>query len=367
MFTMKRTPALLLSAAMAFNCTASLLKAEELDAEAQKNAVLFDHATQYAPKNAAAAAPAIEDKTQLAAKFKKRLKIDDHGNPAEKAALEAMILRMMDSPTAREKAAQFIKAGATAKVAFEEMPGSAIATVAGKKTVWGALGYTRTTDPPNVKLNKLFMKYASDKGISVLTREMLGHVLERKKVPNTLTDLYDMNMDEEENANLIGWLTAAELGSRPADEVWNYVQNPSEHMEASTDLTGSYALILNSDDMYIPELVYAQRLSAVEAKLDRYRNESHTNSYYLRFIDHLATAHKLNPASFRDIKDDINGDAIIIKKLEEVKKVLQDSLAFLKSDKGKVWIDKLAQAAGSDYFKQKDQAIKNYRDRLETL
>ncbi|MFA7007601.1 MAG: hypothetical protein WC204_01960, partial [Elusimicrobiales bacterium] len=244
---MKRTPALLLSAALAFTCATSLLKAEELDAEAAKNAVLFDGARLgKAEVKASNTSQASADKTQLAAEFKKQLKIEDHGNPAEKAALEAMILRMMSSPTARETAAQFIKAGATATVAFEEMPGSAIATVAGKKTVWGALGYTHHADPPSVKLNKLFIQYDSDEGTSVFTHEMLGHVLERKKVPNTLTDLYKVNMNEEENANLIGWLTAAELGSRPTEEIWNYVQNPSEHMEASTDLTGSYARKLNS-------------------------------------------------------------------------------------------------------------------------
>ncbi|MFA7009439.1 MAG: hypothetical protein WC204_11330 [Elusimicrobiales bacterium] len=370
---MKHTPALLLSAALAFTCTASLLKAEELDAEAAKNAVMFDGASRNQTEAKAANTPLISaDKAQLAAEFKKQLKIDDRGNPAEKAALEAMILRMMDSPTAREAAAQFINAGVTAEISFEDFPGSAIATVDGRKTFFGTLGHTMSgKDPPEVLLNKLFMQYDRDKGASTLAHEMLGHVLGRKKAGGAMYGSYLYSMLNEENASIIGWLTASELGAEPNDEIWDYTQDPDNYIRSLTELSPVYAVNLTRDEMREPMSAYKRRLADTETHLAELKKQSGVYAKDAEYIDHFITAHKMDPAAFRTISDELKGALADLPEQQKLSmdiiQALREIIAYFSSESGKGFLSRFPKDADSPYFRQVAAGITERRAKLKKM
>ena len=176
----------------------------DLEGSAEEGSVLFDGANPYA--RAVSPQATAQDKEDLLAEFKKHVIMDDHGVPAERTAMDAMLARMMESPTAREVAAKFIKADAKVKFSLEEMPGSAVETREGKKTIVGFRGHTLINDnPPSVVLNKLYMQPGVDGAEGTLAHEMLGHALERQLYGGGDDVIYQYNETEEENARLIGW------------------------------------------------------------------------------------------------------------------------------------------------------------------
>jgi hypothetical protein len=367
MFIMSRRPVLIVLASMVYGGNALLLKAENLDGESAANAVLFDGAAKYQVK-APASVPAEKNKALLAEELGKRVTLDDHGSPAEKAALESMILRMMDSPTARETAEEFIKEGAGAAISFEELPGVP-ATVNGQKIIMGARGQTwYQENPPRVVLNKNFMLYETEAGIGTLAHEMFGHVLE-KKLAGTPDYIY--NGDEEENARLIGWLVDTELGVRPMDAIWEYVQNPEEFTESLNIMSADYAITLTSREMKDPAPVYTRRLAAVEKTWKKAGEKEKMYGLYPRWIAHFVTSHAMDPGSFSTVMDEVDGKADslpgIRANLTEVKAVLSGKLAYFASGEGKAFLNKLAREADSDYFKQKDALVRERRKRLERL
>ncbi|MFA6433279.1 MAG: hypothetical protein WCW52_01145 [Elusimicrobiales bacterium] len=366
---MKNRTAVIISGLILCACAMRVLKAEDLAADSSASGAPFDGTRSY-PSKAISASPAPEDKTRVENEFKKHITINDHGLPAERAALGAMLSRMMDSATAREMTLQFIKAGATAEISFEEMPNSVIATVAGKKTVSGALGYTITTDRPSVKLNKLFMQYDRDKGSRVLTHEILGHVLERKQA-GALRDVYGYNENEEENSKLIGWLVQIELGDRPEEEVWEYARHPGDYGKLIKMRSAAYSLTLTGDEMKDPVPVYQERLAEADLELLQLRKDVEKGGEWEKQLDHFVRVHGMDPAAFGLLGEEMDGYLKDIPKrqkdLLEIKAALSEQITYFLSAEGRVLLDDLSKAADSDYFRQKDAAILKRRKQLETL
>ncbi len=358
-------------AAMVCVSAPPLLRAGTLEADSAKNTVLFDGAARHRAK-AGIPSPAAEDKERLASEFKKQLIINDHGNPAERASIDSMISRMMESATAREIAAQFIKEGAKASVSFEEMPGSTVVTEEGGKTFWGPRGGTYLDDvPPRVELNKLFLQYDGDTGIGTLAHELLGHALERQRGGGALRSVQYYNKDEEENARLVGWLVRTELGVRPADEIWAYLQNPDDYIESLKMQSPDYSTTLTSGEMRAPAPVYEKRLADADKLLERLSAIPGSCAIWSELIDHLVNKHEMASASFQTVRDEMDNTLRSIpaqqKRVEEIKDGLKRRLDYFTSPAGKKFLGELAKAPDNDYFKRKDAVIKERRARLENL
>lgn len=122
----------LLTLALLIFSAAVRVRAEDLDASAQKGSAFFDGASRYAVASAQVPSPQL-DKAGLLVELKKRVTINDRGVPAEGAALNAVLARMMDSPTARDLADKFIKEDAKAEVSFEEIPNTVIFDINSRK------------------------------------------------------------------------------------------------------------------------------------------------------------------------------------------------------------------------------------------
>lgn len=361
----------MLLAAAAYLAVLPRLTNGGIDDDLAENAALFDGAAKY-EVGAGSLTPAPEDKERLTAELKKHMTLDDHGDPAQKAALDAMISRMMESPTAREMAVKFIEAGAKVEVSFETIPGSTVVTVEGRKTIWGTRGVTSINEnPPRVAMNDLFMDTDKDTGAATLAHEMLGHALERQQVDGGMADYYQYNTDEEENARLIGWLVGAELNAKPEEETWAYLRNPDENRKALKMMCPYYSLTLTSEEMKKPVPIYKKRLvEADKAQVQLLMNKKQYG-FWAKIVAHFTGPHKKEPASFQTINDDIkNGlDYIPVgqKNLKGIKEALQERITYFSSPEGKAFLKRLGDGADSAYFKQKDAGILARRARLEGL
>lgn len=373
---LKQPLILFLLAAVACMSGPAFLRAGSLEADSEKNAVLFDGASRSRAKAGkpphAAGAAKDKDRERLAAQFKEQLTIDDHGDTAERAAIDSMISRMMESATAREMAAQFIKDDAKAVLSFEELPGSTVVTEEGEKTFWGPRGQTYLDGkPPKVQLNKLFLQYDRDTGIGTMSHELLGHALERQRGGDALRPVQYLHKNEEENARLIGWLVRTELDVKPADEIWAYVQNPDNYMESLKLQSLDYSITLTGEEMADPVPVYEKRLAEADKLLGRLSEVPNSCAIWTGLIDHLVSKHNMDPASFKTISDDINNTLASLpaqqKKVGVIKEGLQVRVAAFKTPAAKEFLEALAKVPDDDYFKRKDAVIKERRARLETL
>jgi len=334
--------------------------------ETAEGSAMFDGATRY--EAAVSSGATAEDKAQLLAEFKKHVEIIDHGVPAERTALESMLARMMESSTAREIAVRFIKNDAKVKLTFEDMPGSTVVTEDGKKAVWGMRGRTEVDKvPPRVVMNKLYMQDGVEPAYGTLAHEMLGHALE-KQLAGDLTRVYIYNTDEEENARLIGWLVTAELGLKPDSETWAYMQNPDENRDYIKLMSPYYSLTLTSDEMKDPVPLYKKRMADADKALKRIPRTAQNRRDWAKIIDHFVDKHKMDPAAFQTIREDISNGLkyapVSEANLTNIKAALQERLTFFGTEEGKAFLKKLAKAADSDYFKQKDATILERRERL---
>lgn len=344
--------------------------ASDLDDSAREGSVLFDGAGRYAAAVSPAAAP--EDRARLLADFKKQIVMNDHGNPAERAALDSMLARMMDSPTAREVAAKFVEEGARVEISLEDIPGSTIATVEGKKTLWGTRGFTETTKvPPRVVLNKYFMENERDYGIGTLSHETLGHAFEAQRAGPGLRGLYLYNTDEEENARMIGWLVRTELEVKPEAEIWRYMESPEANAESLKMASVYYALTLTSEEMKDPVPAYEKRLADAGKALDQLAGRIEKYEEWKKIIAHLVNDHKMDPASFQSRRDDVENALKGIPKSQknyaDIKTALQGRLAYFRTEEGKQYLLALAAESENEYFKNKDAVILDRRGRLSGL
>lgn len=199
------------------------ITAQGVEEAAAVSSTMFDGAGHYAPLVRVTGVSA-QEKAVLLAELKTKVAIDDRGVPAEGAALNAMLARLMDSPTGRELAAKFIKEDARAVISFEVIPNTKILDVDGRKDFWTSGGYTATReDPPGVRLNQAYLEAKGEDAPGTLAHELFGHALERKRAERFgVAASYLYNQNEEANAGLIGWTVHAELGSG-IDDGWAWI------------------------------------------------------------------------------------------------------------------------------------------------
>ncbi len=363
--------AFVLSAFLACLSSPRLAGGGSLDADSAESSVLFDGAAESRAK-AVAPSPAGADRERLEAEFRKQIVIDDHGDPAERKALDSMISRLLESASARELAAKFIKEDAKIELSFEDIPGSVVATVEGRKTIWGTRGFTETTkNPPRVVLNKFFMQYERDFGVGTLAHETLGHAFEAQRAGGDLGGIYLFNTDEEESARLVGWLVRTELEVKPEAEIWNYLQSPEENRESLKMGSVYYALTLTSAEMKDPVPAYEKRISDADKALAQLNGRTENYEGWNRIVDHLVNKHKMDAASFQSRRDDIANALKAIpagkERLSDIKAALRGRLAYFSTGEGKLYLDRLAKEADNDYFRQKDAVILERRERLSGL
>lgn len=348
-------------------------RALDLERSAEEGSVLFDGGGSYA--RAASENPAPEDRAALLAELRKNINIDDHGVPAEKAALESLLARLMDSKTARELSVQFINEGARVDLSFEEIPNTRIFTVDGVKVFRTSGGHTHTaTVPPQVHLNRAYLEARKEDAPETLAHEMFGHALERKKAERFgVQDVYLDDQDEEANAGLIGWTVGAELGNKVEDGwAWIYMDNPANyHKRLKTNLP-YYSRTLSTEEMKDPLSAYTKRLAEVNKLLPRIPIRRERYTILLKVTEHLPEPpHRMEASSFLTVREDISASIETLpgneQNLNEIKSYLEKLIFAYSGEEGRAKQEALAAKSKNDYFEEKQKAMEERRQVLAGL
>jgi len=347
-------------------------RAEDLDASAQEGKAFFDGAVRRAAL--AAQSPSPQDKARLLAELKKHVTINDRGVPAEGAALNAILARMMDSPTARELAAEFIKEDAKAVIAFEDVPGTEIFEINGKKTFWTDDGYSDTEkNPPEVALNSAYLAAQTENAPAVTAHELLGHVLERKRAERYgVAEVYKFHRNEEANAGLIGWTVGAELGNKITDGwSWKYMADPDDYHKRLQSTTAAYAAKLSTEEMKSPRTAYEKRLADIETLLLGLPARRESLVTWQRIIDHFIEEHDMDGDPFTSLNESLYATLQSLPdteyNLRKIKEHLESLIRKCDGEAGKAWTGSLAAKADNGYFKEKARVMEERRQVLTGL
>jgi hypothetical protein len=343
--------------------------AEDLDASAQEASAQFDGASAYA---AAGKAAAPADKARLLAELKKRVNINARGTPAEGAALNAILARMMDSPTARALAEKFIQEDAKAVISFEEIPGTTVFEINGKKDFWTSGGHAHTSKvPPEVHLNKAYMQAKTENAPETMAHELFGHTLESKRAERFgVTDAVNYHQNDEANAGLIGWTVGAELGNKITNGwAWIYAANPADYHKRLKSNLAYYAGTLSTEEMRDPRAAYAKRLAETEKLLLRIPIRKEQNEKWLKIIGHLTEKHNMPADSFATLKENIAASLKMIPEneadLREIQAYLQRLIARCDGANGAAWTGNLQTQAQSPYFAEQEAIMAERKKVLE--
>ncbi|KAF0126647.1 MAG: hypothetical protein FD189_884 [Elusimicrobia bacterium] len=339
--------------------------------EPERSSRLFDGAGTYAGATASPSAGAMDAET-LKAELKKRITFDDHGSARERAGYEALLSRLLESPTARAEAEKFIQADLRIAFAFEEMDGTTIATVEGRKTVWGPRGVTYTSRvPPGVALNKAFLDHEQDVGVGTFAHETFGHAVSASSLSGDDAAANRYIVTEEENARLIGWLVRTELSVPPEDETWNYVANPEGSMRGLAMAHPYYSLQLTTDELRDPLSVYRERLVQAEELLASIPGRERNIEKWGRIVDHFINAHKMDQSSFRNIRDSLENSRKALpntrKTYTDIRDILAQRIAYFSSEKGRAALELLRKSADAPFVAERDAAILANRQKLKDL
>ncbi|MDA8131264.1 MAG: hypothetical protein M0011_07140 [Elusimicrobia bacterium] len=339
--------------------------------ELQQGSGFFDGAGHYKALQSGTS-PSEMSPEALKAELKKHIVFDDHGSSREREGYERMLTRLMNSPTARQEARKFVEDGREITFSFADMTGTTIATVNGRKEVWGPRGVTHIREvPPGVQINKEFLDYDTDVGVGTFAHETFGHAVSASTLSGADALVNTCAITEEENARMIGWLVRTELGVPPEAEIWDYAANPDRSMQDLTMGHPYYALQLTTDEMQDPLPVYQERLDKVSELQANIPKRQQNLKNWTRIVDHFVNAHKMDEASFRNIRDSIANSSKALPNSEkmyaDIKKALEQRISYLSTEKGKATLEVLRRGASSQFLKDRDAVILANRRKLDGL
>jgi len=238
----------------------------------------------------------------LAARLRARLVLDDGGSALAREALDMALRRLLESPSARELAEEFVRLGATVKVSFAPMENSVVAERGGKKFLAGYGGTaTRGTAGSWVKLNEDYLatdtEYLLRDMPATLGHELLGHALGAARAEAAgLDEAWNRWRGDEHAAALVGWVIAAELGQLPHDEhLWRWLDDPESYFRGMHLAGGYYAKTFSAAEAKDPAHAYRERLGRVEAALELLDREAGETVDWNKVIDHLIAEHAADP------------------------------------------------------------------------
>ena len=146
------------------------------------------------------------------------------GTPEERAFFEMLTRRMLESPTARELAAEVLASPLPVSARFSDLPGTELyerregrvafdATEAGRAV--------RSRDGAVVELNRACLKidpdYARLDCVRHLAHELFGHTLGLLRAPTAEDRALYLYYDDEYEARLVGWIVTVELAGELRD------------------------------------------------------------------------------------------------------------------------------------------------------
>lgn len=276
----------------------------------------FSAAAALGPENpgAPSAAPGSpEARADLLNRLLQRVRIDDGGVPERGAALKKAFERMLLSPSARTFAERFIADGAPAVVRFEEVPGSRVYVVDGRRIFHAPRAFTEWRDGEvEVRMNLDYLgtdQAFQDQDLPpTLAHELLGHGLwYARAARENAYQAYHHHELNETNARLVGWLTDFELDGRLEESgAWSYIADPAGFLAYLKLRLPYYALTFSNDELMRPVAALKARLAAAKARRPAIERERANTASWVPLIKHFVKEHGIPESRFRALRQHLD-------------------------------------------------------------
>lgn len=287
--------------------------ARALETNFMSAAALDDGAVTPPSPNGESRFDPTSDSRPLLERMLERVRLDDRGRPDEKKALETAFKRMLDTPTGRRYAMEFLADGLTAHVHFDDFPDSQLFLVEGRKKFYAAQAYTdwHSEGYAEIRLNRHYID--GDPGFmheslpSVLGHELLGHGLwYGRAAKENLHLAFHYHELNETLARLVGWAIDHELDGRFEEAgAWTYLSDPADYLSNLKMRLPYYAVTFSQSEMANLVATLVSRLAAAEKEVERARRNLASQKTWLPALGHFSSGHGIDPKRFELLRKEL--------------------------------------------------------------
>ncbi|MBI2384397.1 MAG: hypothetical protein HYV14_00130 [Elusimicrobia bacterium] len=315
----------------------------------------------------------------LAASLRARLVLDDGGDPFAREALDMAVRRLLESPTARELAAEFVRRGLTVRVSFAAMENSVLVERGGRRSLSG-YGGTASHGPAGawVKLNRDYLRVDTAYQLldlpATLGHELLGHSLGAARAEAAgLESAWNRWRGDELNAGVVGWLVAAELGEVPRDaHLWRWLEDPERYHREMHLAGGYYAKTFSAEEAAAPARALQERLARVEAALELFdARAADAARDWDKIIDHFKFEHGVDSRRLALVRSELKNAAspeeraVERERLLAVRRELLAASAALESPEEKASFAETAKRLADPFFAEESARTRALGERLK--
>lgn len=254
------------------------------------------------------------DARPLETRMLERVRLDDRGRADEKKALEDSFKRLLETPTGRRYAEEFLAEGLTAVVRFDDFPDSQLFLVDGRKKFYAAQAYTdwRQEGYAEIRLNRHYVDgdpdFMRESLPSIIGHELLGHGLwYGRAAKENLYLAFHYHELNETLARLVGWAIDHELDGRFEEAgAWNYLSDPAHYLSNLKMRLPYYAVTFGQAEMANPLETLRARLTSAEAEVVRARNNLASQKTWLPVLDHFSRDHGIPASRFELLRKELS-------------------------------------------------------------
>lgn len=264
------------------------------------------------PAGGDALTPAPDDRPLLT-RMLERVKLDDRGKADEKKALEAAFKRLLETPTGRRYAEEFLAEGLKGSIQFEDFPDSQLILVDNRKKFFAAQAFTDFKEDGTVlvRLNRHYVDgdadYLRESLPSVMGHELLGHGLWYGRADKVgLKVAFHYHELNETMARLVGWAIDHELDGKFEDAgAWNFANDPAHYLTNLKMRQAYYSTTFSAQEMSDPVATLRSRVAPAKAEIERSKRNLASQKTWPPVVDHFVKEHKIDPKRFELLRKEL--------------------------------------------------------------
>lgn len=315
----------------------------------------------------------------LAARLSMRLALQAQPNTEEAEALQDTVRRLLESPTARSLAQEFLAQDAPATVSFEPLGDLRLFEHDGRRALGGVIAKTsHSGGAVSVRLTRHFLRqgrhFLARQLPGILGHELLGHGLKGLQAAQAgIWSAYHDSRENETHALLVGWAIDLELGVWPINgNPRQLIADPEGYYRNLQLFHPYYAVTLNLEKMADPVPVLQARLTEVRGKLQAANAAGQELPLWREVIAHFILKHGVPRESFRLLLSalDYNLRTRLPRRrqtLRQVAEELEGRIRWYASPPGAMAARLLAQAYRHPFFAGIEERMRRLRDQVQTL
>jgi hypothetical protein len=275
-----------------------------------------------------------------------RLTLDSRGSEREAKGLERMVRRMLESPTARKYAQQFVDEGLTGVVQFDEVPGSKVYEFERRKIFYAPRAFTDWKDGKAVvRMNRDYLdsdeEYFFEDAPPTLAHELLGHGLwYGRMAKHDLQEGFHVHENNETNAKLVGWLASWELNRRHHDTyAYEYLQDPAAYLRNLKLRQPYYSVTYSDADLKDPLAALRARLDELPRLRAAYTQGLANTRSWPPIVDHFILHHDISESRFAKLREDLAGREAALQNelatLDQIEQSVRATIEYYEGEAGR--------------------------------